>query len=69
MMHEKVLQELHDGPVGGHFGGDTTTPPNPTGLFWNCSCQYIFFYFEGCFGALNSVFLACHCQFADKVRF
>jgi hypothetical protein len=22
---EKVLQELHDGPAGGHFGGDTTT--------------------------------------------
>jgi hypothetical protein len=22
---ERVLQELHDGPVGGHFGGDTTT--------------------------------------------
>jgi len=21
---EKVLQELHDGPTGGHFGGDTT---------------------------------------------
>ncbi|MCY6524929.1 integrase zinc binding domain-containing protein, partial [Actinobacillus pleuropneumoniae] len=21
---EKVLQELHDGPIGGHFGGDTT---------------------------------------------
>ena len=21
---EKVMQELHDGPVGGHFGGDTT---------------------------------------------
>ena len=22
---EKALQELHDGPVGGHFGGNTTT--------------------------------------------
>ena len=22
---EKFLQELHDGPAGGHFGGDTTT--------------------------------------------
>jgi len=22
---EKVLQELHDGPTGGHFGCDTTT--------------------------------------------
>jgi len=22
---EKVLQELHDGPAGGHFGGVTTT--------------------------------------------
>jgi len=21
---QKVLQELHDGPVGGHFGADTT---------------------------------------------
>ena len=21
---EKVMQELHDGPAGGHFGGDTT---------------------------------------------
>ena len=22
---EKVLQKLHDGPAGGHFGGNTTT--------------------------------------------
>ena len=22
---KKVLQELHDGPAGGHFGGNTTT--------------------------------------------
>ena len=21
---ENILQELHDGPTGGHFGGDTT---------------------------------------------
>ncbi len=21
---KKVLQELHDGPTGGHYGGDTT---------------------------------------------
>ena len=43
-------------------------PPNPTCLFWKFSCQYIFLYFEGCFGALNNVFLARHRQNVDRVR-
>ena len=25
---QKVLQELHDGPAGGHFGADTKKPQN-----------------------------------------
>jgi hypothetical protein len=44
-------------------------PPNPTGLFWMFSCQYIFLYFQGHFGALNSVFLAFHSQTVDKSEF
>jgi hypothetical protein len=47
--------------IGGH-------PPIPTGLFWNFSCQYIFLYFQGHFGALNNVFLAFHSQTVDRVR-
>ena len=43
-------------------------PPNPTSFFWNFSCQYIFMYFQGRFGALNNVFLACHNQTIDKVQ-
>jgi hypothetical protein len=31
--------------------------PNPTGLFGMFSCQHILLYFQGCFGALNIVFL------------
>jgi hypothetical protein len=31
--------------------------PNPTRLFCMFSCHHIFLYFQGCFGALNSVFL------------
>lgn len=32
---EKVLQELHDGTVGGHFWGDTTAPKILyTGYYW-----------------------------------
>jgi hypothetical protein len=48
------------------FGG---LQPNPTELFWKFSCQYIFMYFEGHFGALNNVFLAFHSQTVDGVRF
>jgi hypothetical protein len=44
-------------------------PPNPTGLFWMFSCQHISLYFQGHFGALNSVFLACHSQIVDIVKF
>lgn len=30
-----MLQELHDGPAGGHFGGDTTTHKIPhAGYYW-----------------------------------
>jgi hypothetical protein len=47
--------------IGGH-------PPNPTGLFWIFSCQYIFLYFQGRFGALNSVFLSYHNQSVDRVK-
>jgi hypothetical protein len=34
--------------------------PNPTSLFYMFSCQHILLYFQGCFGALNSVFLVRH---------
>jgi hypothetical protein len=44
-------------------------PPNPTGLFWMFSGQHIFLYFQGRFGALNSVFLDFHSQIVDGVRF
>jgi hypothetical protein len=47
--------------IGGH-------PPIPTGLIWNFSCQYIFFYFQGRFGALNNVFLYLQSQSIDEVR-
>jgi hypothetical protein len=36
--------------------------PNSTGLFCMFSCQHILLYFQGYFGALNVVFLACHSQ-------
>jgi hypothetical protein len=42
--------------------------PNPTGLFCMFSCQHILLYFQGRFGALNSVFLALHNQIIDGVR-
>jgi hypothetical protein len=42
--------------------------PNPTGLFCMFSCQHIFLYFQGCFGALNIVFLARHNQTVDRVK-
>jgi hypothetical protein len=44
-------------------------PPIPTSLCWMFSCQYIFVYFQGHFGALNIVFLAFHSQTIDKVIF
>jgi hypothetical protein len=43
-------------------------PPNPTSLFCMFSCLHIFLYFQGHFGALNNVFLACHIQIVDRVR-
>jgi hypothetical protein len=43
--------------------------PNPTGLFCMFSCQHILLYFQGCFGALNIVFLAHHSQTIDKSEF
>jgi hypothetical protein len=43
-------------------------PPSPTRLFWKFSCQNIFLYFQGRFGALNNVFLAYHSQIIDAVR-
>ena len=43
-------------------------PPNPTFLFWMFACQLIFLYFQGHFGALNNVFLACHSQTVNGVR-
>jgi hypothetical protein len=42
--------------------------PNPTGLFCMFSCQHILLYFQGCFGALNIVFLTRHSQTIDRVR-
>jgi hypothetical protein len=39
--------------------------PNPTGLFCMFSCQHILLYFQGCFGALNIVFLTRHSQTID----
>jgi hypothetical protein len=43
--------------------------PNPTGLFCMFLCHHILLYFQGYFGALNSVFLACHSQTVDRVGF
>jgi hypothetical protein len=43
-------------------------PPNPTSLFWKFSCQHIFVYFHGRFGALNSVVFACHSQTVDRFK-
>jgi hypothetical protein len=42
--------------------------PNPFGLFCMFSCQHIFLYFQGYFGALKIVFLAHHSQTVDGVR-
>jgi hypothetical protein len=47
-----LSEDLHNFQV--YIGG---RPPNPTSLFWKFSCQYIFLYFHGHFGALNNVFL------------
>jgi hypothetical protein len=41
--------------------------PNPIGLFCTFSCQHILFYFQGCFGALNVVFLARHSETVSLV--
>jgi hypothetical protein len=43
-------------------------PPNITGLFYMFSCQHIFLYFQGHFGALNNVFLAHNSQSVNVVR-
>jgi len=43
-------------------------PPNPTSLFYMFSFQHILLYFQGCFGALNSIFLDRRSQTVDKVR-
>jgi hypothetical protein len=42
--------------------------PNPTGLFCMFSCHHILMYFQGCFGALNVVFLDRHSQIEDIVK-
>jgi hypothetical protein len=42
--------------------------PNPTSLFYMFSCHHILMYFQGRFGGLNTVFLTCHSQTADRVR-
>jgi hypothetical protein len=42
--------------------------PNPTGLFCIFSYQHILLYFQGCFEALNNVFLTHHSQTVDRVR-
>jgi hypothetical protein len=42
--------------------------PNPNGLFCMLSCQHIFLYFQGHFGALNIAFLAHHSQTVNKVK-
>jgi hypothetical protein len=47
--------------IGGH-------PPIPTELFDKFSYKYIFLYFQGCFWALDNVFLACHNQTVDEVK-
>jgi hypothetical protein len=47
---------------------DTTSlSPNATGLFCMFSCQDILLYFQGCFGALNIVFLSHHHHTVDKI--
>ena len=43
-------------------------PPNRIVLFWMFSYQHFFLYFQGCFGALNNVFLACHSQTIEEVK-
>ena len=43
-------------------------PPNPTSLFCMFSCQHIFLYIQGHFGALNNVFLARYSQSIEGVR-
>jgi hypothetical protein len=43
-------------------------PPNPADLFCIFLCQHILLYFQGCFGPLNSVFLAHHSQIVDTIR-
>jgi hypothetical protein len=44
-------------------------PPNSNDLFCMFSCQHILLYFQGCFGALNNVFLAFHSQTINEVIF
>jgi hypothetical protein len=41
--------------------------PNPIGLFCMFSCYHILLYFQGCFGRINSVFLALQSQIIDGV--
>jgi hypothetical protein len=46
---DKVLSELHDGPVGGHFGGDTTTHKIlRDGYYWPTLFKYSHAYARKC---------------------
>jgi hypothetical protein len=58
-----IYEALHILQVdtGGHS-------PNPADLFCMFPCQHILLYFQGCFEALNIVFLACHSQIVDGVK-
>ena len=60
----QLFEVLHIFQV--HTGG---LPPNPTGLFCIFSCQHILLYFQGHFGALNGVILACHSQIVVESEF
>jgi hypothetical protein len=43
-------------------------PPKLANLFCMFSCQHIFFYLQGHFGALNNCILDIHSQTVDRVK-
>jgi len=46
---EKVLSELHDGPAGGHYGGDTTAHKIlRIGYYWPSLFKYSHAYARRC---------------------
>jgi len=46
---ERVMQEIHDGPAGGHFGGNTTTHKIlHVGYYWPTLFKYAHDYARKC---------------------